>query len=169
MSPLFTCEGDRSFLEGINTEMYRLYMYEVGVYKLNYKTGTENNLYHEDINRDILDEPHFYIQAHINVEDNGLANLYKQGQQIDRQLWMYASRSIVEDAVEAAGLNRLVDVPTDGDVITVQGMLWEIITVDPWGYTMGQRYYPYEYQAVIVPWKRSGTPKTEKYEEFKRY
>jgi len=166
--PLFTCDGDRKFLEGINEEMYKKYMYEVEVYKLNYQTGTENRLYHEDINRDIADSPHFMMQAHVNVEDNGLANLYKQGQQIDRQLWMYASRKIVEEAVANAGLDPLHDVPTDGDVVKVQGILWEIVTVDPWGYTVGQRYYPFEFQSVIVPWKRSGTPKSETYQEFKR-
>lgn len=149
--------------------MYELYFQKIAVYKLNFRTATKNDLYHEDQNRDIPDDPTYTVEAYINVADNGIASLYKQGQQIDRQLWLYFSRKGLEDALVELGLNKYRDVPTDGDVVKIQDTLWEIITVDPEGYHMNDRRFPFDFQCNIVPWQRSSIPKDDDYEEVKRY
>jgi len=154
-------------MEAINKEMYQLYFHKVDVFKLSFRTETSNDMYHEDINRDIPDTPTYRVEAQINVSDNGLAALYKQGQQIERQLYLYISRKLLEDTLVAAGLDRYRDVPTDGDVVKIQDGLWEVVTVDPEGYHMNARRYPFDFQAFIVPWQRSNIPKDDTYEEFK--
>ncbi|MCG8430048.1 MAG: hypothetical protein MJA29_02600, partial [Candidatus Omnitrophica bacterium] len=154
---------------GINKEMYALYMHKIDVFKLNFRTGTHDLLYHEDINRDIKDAPTYRVEAHCNVADNGIASLYKQGQQIDRQLWLYFSRKGLEDALKTQGFDEYRDVPTDGDVVKIQDTYWEIITVDPEGFHMNDRRFPFDFQANIVPWQRSAIPKDETRKEFKRY
>jgi hypothetical protein len=167
--PLFTCEQDRKFLERINAEMYQLYFHKIDVFKLHFRTETKNDVYHEDVNRDIPSQPTYRVEAYCNVADNGIASLYKQGQQIERQLWLYFSRKLLEDVLSSMGLDKYGDVPTDGDVVRLQDTLWEIITVDPEGFHMNDRRFPFDYQANIVPWQRSTIPKDETYEEFRRY
>jgi len=166
---LFACEQDRKFLEGVNAEMYELYMQKIDVYKLHFRTGTSNDVYHEDVNRDIPDNPTYRVEAYVNVADNGIASLYKQGQQIDRQLWLYFSRKLMENVLSEMGLDKYGDVPTDGDVVRIQDTFWEIITVDPEGFHMNDRRFPFDYQANIVPWQRSVTPKGGDVEEYRRY
>ena len=72
------------------------------------------------------------------------------------------------DRLSEMGLDKYGDVPTDGDVVRIQDTFWEVITVDPEGFHMNDRRYPFDYQANIVPWQRSVTPKDENYEEFRR-
>jgi hypothetical protein len=156
-------------MEGINKELYELYFQKIEVYKLNFRTATKNDLYHEDQNRDIPDTPTYRVEAYVNVADNGIAALYKQGQQIDRQLWLYFSRKGLEDTLLGLGLDKYRDVPTDGDVVKIQDTLWEVITVDPEGYHMNDRRFPFDFQCNIVPWQRSSIQKDDDYEEVKRY
>lgn len=156
-------------MEKINAEMYELYMHKIPVYKLNFRTASKDDVYHEDVNRDIKDVPTYYIEAYVNVTDNGIASLYKQGQQLDRQLWVYVSRKKLEDVLTAAGFDSGHDVPTDGDVVKIQDLLWEVITVDPEGYHMNDRRFPFDFQFNVVPWVRSSIPKDDTYEEVRRY
>lgn len=165
---LFSSSADLKFMEGVNKEMYGLYFQKIDVYKLNFRTETKNDLYHEDQNRDIPDDPTYTVEAYVNVSDNGIASLYKQGQQIDRQLWLYFSRKGLEDTLTGLGLDKYRDVPTDGDVVQIQDSLWEVITVDPEGYHMNDRRFPFDFQCNIVPWIKSSIPKDDDYEEFKR-
>lgn len=167
--PLFSCPKDLSFMEKVNAEMYELYFHKIPVYKLNFRTGTHNDLYHEDVNRDIKNVPTYYVEAYVNVADNGIASLYKQGQQIDRQLWLYFSRKKLEDVLVAGGFDKYRDVPTDGDVVKIQDLLWTIVTVDPEGFHMNDRRFPFDFQANIVPWERSSIPKDDDHEEVQRY
>lgn len=167
--PVFSCPKDLAFMEGVNAEMYELYMRKIPVWKLNFRTATKNDLYHEDVNRDIPDEATYEVEGYVNVADNGIAALYKQGQQLDRQLWVYMSRKKLEDVLTLAGLDKYRDVPTDGDVIKIQDGLWEVITVDPEGYHMNDRTAPFDFQFNVVPWVRSSIPKNDTYEEVKRY
>jgi hypothetical protein len=166
---LFGATKDRKLMEQLNKEMYELYMHKIEVYKLNFRTETYSDFYHEDINRDITDAPSYMVEAHCNVADNGIAALYKQGQQIDRQLWLYMSRKGLEDTLKLLGFDMYRDVPTDGDVVRIQDTYWEIITADPEGFHMNDRRYPFDYQYNIVPWERSAIPKDETRKEFKRY
>jgi hypothetical protein len=166
---LFSCEKDRKLLESINKEMYSLYFQKVDVYKLHFRTSTADDLYHEDINRDIPTAPTYSVEAYVNVADNGVAALYKQGQQLDRQLWLYFSRKGLEDALTALGLDKYHDVPTDGDAVRIQDLLWEVITVDPEGYHMNDNRFPFDFQCNIVPWPKSDIPKGGDYEEVSRY
>ena len=167
--PLFGAEKDRKLLEQINKEMYQLYMRKVAVYKLHFRTSTVDYLYHEDVNRDIPDEPTYHVEAYVNVADNGLAALYKMGQQLDRQLWLYMSRKGLEDTLKGLGMDPWGDVPTDGDVVEIQHMKWTVITVDPEGYHMNDRNFPFDFQCNIVPWIRTSIPKGEDKKEFKRF
>jgi hypothetical protein len=166
---LFGATKDRKLLEQINKEMYELYMHKVEVYKLHSRTETVNYIYHEDINMDIMDAPSYQVEAHCNVSDNGIAALYKQGQQIERQLWLYMSRKGLEDTLQLLGFDKYRDVPTDGDVVRIQDSYWEIITADPEGFHMNDRRFPFDFQFNIVPWKRSDIPKDATRKEFKRY
>lgn len=167
--PLFDAEKDRKLLEQINKEMYNLYMHKIAVYKIISRTATVDYLYHEDINRDIPDTPSYYVEAFVNVADNGLAALYKMGQQLDRQLWLYMSRKGLEDTLLGLGLDRYQDVPTDGDVVEIQQMYWTVITADPEGYHMNFSNFPFDFQFNIVPWIRSSIPKEETKKPFARY
>lgn len=167
--PLFDHAKDRKLLEQVNKEMYELYMHKVKVYKLISRTETWDDIYHEDINLDTAADATYEIPAYADVNDNGMANLYKQGQQLDRQLFLYMSRKGLEDVLTLAGFDKYRDVPTDGDVVMVQNMLWEVITVDPEGYHMNFRDFPFDFQCAIVPWIRSGVPKDADNEPFRRY
>jgi len=167
--PVFGAEKDRKFMEALNKEMYQLYMHKIEVYKLNFRTEDVDYLYHEDINRDIPDTPAYILEAFVNVADNGLAALYKQGQQLDRQLWLYFSHKGLEDELTRLGMDKYEDVPTDGDVVKIQDMYWTVITVDPEGYHMNQSRFPFDYQCNIVPWIRTSIPKTTTAKPFKRY
>ncbi len=149
--------------------MYQLYMQKIDVYKLHFRTETFDLLYHEDLNRDIEEEPTYSVAGYANVADNGTANLYKQGQQLDRMLFVYMGRKDLEDALLGLGLDKYRDVPTDGDVIRLQDGFWEVITVDPEGYHMNDRNHPFDFQFLVVPWQRKGTPKTEIEKPFRRY
>lgn len=166
---LFNVEKDRKFLEQINKEMYQLYMNKIAVYKLRFRTDTVDYIYHEDINRDIPDTPTYYVEGYTSVTDNGLAALYKQGQQLDRQLWLYFSRKGMEDELLRLGMDKYEDVPTDGDVVRIQEMYWTVVTVDPEGYHMNQPNFPFDFQCNIIPWIRTSIPKGENAKEFKRY
>lgn len=167
--PLFGSTKDRKLMEQFNKEMYELYMHDVAVYKLNFHTGTENILYHEDINRDIPTTPTYIIHGYSDVTDNGLAALYKQGQKLDRQIFLYFSRKLLEDYLKSKGWDLYDYTPADGDVVNVQGYLWEVMNADPEGFHMNQRDYPFDYQFNIVPWQRTGTPKTTTKHIFERY
>ena len=167
--PLFSCTKDRKLLEQINKEMYQLYMHKIEVYKLNFRTETFDLLYHEDLNRDIKADPTYEVAGYCDVTDNGIASLYKQGQQLDRALFVYMSRKALEDVLLGLGMDKYRDVPTDGDVIRLQDGFWEVITVDPEGYHMNDRRYPFDFQFAVVPWQRKGTPKTVTEEPFRRY
>lgn len=167
--PLFGAEKDRKLMEQLNKEMYQLYMHKIEVYKLNFRTDSVNYIYHEDIHRDIPSTPSYYIEAFVNVADNGLASLYKQGQQLDRQLWLYMSRKLLEDTLLGLGFDKYGDVPTDGDVVKIQDMYWTVITVDPEGYHMNDSRFPFDFQCNIVPWIRTSIPKEATKKEFKRY
>jgi len=157
--PLFSWTSDRELMEQYNAEIYGLYFHMVEVYKLQFKTGTHDDIYHEDVNFDIADTPSYEAPGYINVSDNGLATLTKAGQQIDRQLALYFSRKSVETILVAAGLDRYDDVPNDGDVVKIQDVLWEVITVDPEGYHMNDRRYPFDMQILIKPWDRDAVPR----------
>ena len=165
----FGCTKDRNLMEQIGKEMYELYMRKVSVYKLNFRTDTFDILYHEDVNRDIEEDPTYEVPGYADVTDNGMANLYKQGQQLDRGLMIYMSRKALEDVLIGLGLDQYRDVPTDGDVIMLQDVLWEVITVDPTGYHMNDRDYPFDFQFAVTPWLRSGTPKSDTETPFNRY
>lgn len=167
--PVFACPQDLAFMESINKEMYELYLHKIPVYKLNFRTPTKNDVYHEDVNRDIKDVPTYYCEAYMNVSDNGIAALYKQGQQLDRQLWVYMSRKKLEDVLTLGGFDKYRDVPTDGDIVKIQGLLWEVMTVDPEGYHMNAANAPFDFQFNVVPWVRSAIPKDATYEEVKRF
>jgi hypothetical protein len=166
--PLFAATKDRKLMEQINKEMYQLYMHQMDVYKLSFRTGTQTYLYHEDIHREMLDEPSYAIEAYVDVTDNGLAALYKQGQQLDRQLFVYTSRKGLEDVLKGLNLDYHRDVPTDGDIVRIQDGLWEVMTVDPEGYHMNDRRYPFDFQFMIVPLQRSSIPNDDTRESFKR-
>lgn len=167
--PLFGSTKDRKLLEQLNKEMYELYMHEVEVFKLHFHTGTENILYHEDINRDILSTATYIIPGYCDVSDNGLAALYKQGQQLDRQIFLYFSRKLLEDHLKTLGMDYYSDVPKDGDVVRIQTVYWEVMNSDPTGFHMNHRDYPFDFQCNIVPWQRTGTPKTATQKPFQRY
>lgn len=156
-------------MEQINKEMYQLYMHKIPVYKLSFRTDTVDYLYHEDVNRDIPATPTYWVEAFVNVADNGLAALYKMGQQLDRQLWLYMSRKGLEDTLLGLGMDKYGDVPTDGDVVKIQDLFWTVITVDPEGYHMNDSRFPFDFQCNIVPWIRTSIPKGEDKKEFKRY
>jgi hypothetical protein len=153
----------------IAKEMYELYMRKIPVYKLNFRTDTFDILYHEDVNRDIMEAPTYECPGYVDVTDNGLVNLYKQGQQLDRGLMVYMNRKALEDILLGLNFDRYRDVPTDGDVIIIQGVLMEVTTVDPTGYHMNDRDLPFDFQFAVTPWLRSGTPKTATAKPFNRY
>lgn len=167
--PLFASTKDRKLLEQVNKEMYQLYMHQMDVYKLSFRTGTEVYLYHEDVHRDIPNAVTYSIEAYVDVTDNGIAALYKQGQQLDRQLYVYTSRKGLEDLLKGLSLDPYRDVPTDGDVVRIQDGLWEVMTVDPEGYHMNDRRYPFDFQFFIAPLQRSSVPQDDTREQFPRY
>ena len=167
--PLFDNTKDRKLLEGINKEMYELYMHKIKVFKLISRTETWNDIYHEDINMDITADATYEVPGYADVNDNGLANLYKQGQQLDRSLFMYMSRKGLEDVLILAGLDKYRDVPTDGDVIILQNLYWEVMTADPEGYHMNFRDFPFDFQFAVTPWVRTGVPKDADNAPLSRY
>lgn len=152
--PLFSWASDLDFVEQANTEVYRLYYQPIKVWKLSYTTSTVDRLYHEDINMDISDSPSYVVQGYIDVSDNGLATLRKAGQEIAVERFAYFSRKLIEDTLSELGFDPLADVPTGGDVLEIQGVLWEVIAVDPVGFHMNDRMYPTDLQAFIRPWRR---------------
>ena len=153
----------------IGKEMYELYMHKIKVYKLSFRTETFDILYHEDINRDIPEDATYSVPGYVEVSDPGQANLYKMGQQLDRTLMVFMSRKAVEDELAALGLDRYRDVPTDGDVMWIQDLFWEVTTVDPKGFHMNDRRFPFDFQFLITPWIRKGTPKDDTRTPFQRY
>lgn len=155
-------------MEQINKEMYELYMHQMDVYKLNFRTGSETYVYHEDVHRELPAEVSYTIEAYVDVTDNGMAVLYKQGQQLDRRLYVYTSRKGLEDVLKSLNLDYYRDVPTDGDVVRIQDGLWEVITVDPEGYHMNDNRYPFDFQFLITPLQRSSIPQDDTHEVFKR-
>jgi hypothetical protein len=167
--PLFGCPTDQAYMESLNKEMYQLYMHKMDVWKLHFRTPSVNYVYHEDINRNIPENPTYSVEGYIDVNDNGVATLYKQGQQLDRSLYVYMGRKNIEDVLSALGLDKYRDIPTDGDVIRIQNGLWEVITVDPEGYHMNNHTAPFDYQFFIVPWQKTSIPKEGGNIEFRRY
>jgi len=156
-------------MEQLNKEIYELFMHDVEVYKLHFHTETENVLYHEDINRDILDTPTYIVHGYSDVSDNGLVALYKQGPQQDRQIFLYFSRKLLEDHLKSLGLDYYQDIPVAGDVVRIQESYWEVMNSDPEGFHMNFRNFPFDLQYNIVPWQRTGTPKTATKHIFERY
>ena len=150
--PTFSRSNDRELMERYNKEIYQLYFHEVKVYKLSYQTETVDRLYHEDVNFDIENTPNYLVAGYINVSDNGMANLKKAGQEIDRTLILHISRKLIEDTLFIAGMDKYKDVPTDGDVVEIQDMLWEVITVDPEGYHTNERRHPFDLNILLEPW-----------------
>lgn len=153
--PLFSWDGDRHLLERVNKEIYGLYYHLVEVYKLQFMTETVDNIYHEDINTDIPDAPTYRVPGYVNVSDTGLmGEITKAGQNTTRQLALFFSRKSLEDTLLIAGMDIYEDVPGDGDVVTIQGYWWEVISVDPADYHMNDRDFPFDFQVLIRPWDR---------------
>jgi hypothetical protein len=153
-NPLFSVTKDQELFEAYNREIYELYYHPVDIYRLNYTTSTVDRFYHEDVNYTIPETPSYSLPGYVNVSDNGLAALHKAGQQIERQLFLYFSITLMKATLEELGLNGYTDVPTDGDVVKIQDLFWDIITVDPEGYHSNQRRFPFDYQCLIQPWRR---------------
>ncbi len=161
---LFTDPVDHELMQSFNMEMYQLYFQKVLIWKLRYRTPTYDDLYGEDINYDIDEIPTFTIPGYVNVSDNGVATLKKAGQEIERTFYLYFSRKLVEDTLLLAGFDKYDDVPTDGDVVRIQDLWWEIITADPSGYHMNDRQFPFDMECPIIPWKRDAIDR----ERFRR-
>lgn len=152
--PLFSWAGDRELLERVNKEIYGLYFHLVDVYKLEFMTETVDDIYHEDINTDIPATPNYSVPGYINVTDQGISELAKAGQHVNKQLSLFFSRKALEDTLLIAGMNIHKDVPNDGDVVTIQDLWWEVITRDAADYHMNDRRFPFDYQFLIRPWDR---------------
>jgi hypothetical protein len=146
----FVDPDERRLMEGFNAEVYKLYFQQIEVYKSS-STATYDDFYHEDINRTQPETYSYKCAGYLNVTDNGLANMYKGGVQIDKRLMVYFSRALLEETLRFEQLDIYDDIPKDGDVLKIQGVWFKIITVDPEGYHAGERYYPFDYALLVKP------------------
>ena len=147
---LFNDPDEQRLMEDFNAEMYTMYFPKIEVFKTT-SSGTYDNFYHEDVNRTIPAISTYSVEGYMNITDNGLANLYKGGIQVDRQLIAYFSRALLEEVLRFKKLDIYADIPTDGDNILVQNIMFKIITVDPEGYHSNTRTLPYDYAVLVKP------------------